>query len=52
MPAQSRKHWRHSNVVFRNLGDQISLTTVKDLVGSMPDRLKSVIINEGDTVLY
>ena len=22
VPAQSRKHWRHSNVVFRNLRDQ------------------------------
>ena len=22
MPAQSRRHWRHSNVVSRNLGDQ------------------------------
>jgi len=30
----------------------ISLTTVQNLIGSMPDRLKAVIKNKGDTVLY
>ena len=36
-----RKSWR-----------SISLTTLQNLIGSMPDRLKAVIRNIGDTVLY
>jgi len=30
----------------------ISLSTVQNLIGSIPDRLKAVIRNKGDTVLY
>jgi len=52
MPAQSRRHWQHSNVVLGNLGYQFLWPLEKNLIGSMPDRLKAVIRNKGHSVLY
>ena len=55
MPAKSHKHWRHSNVLcqaLRKSWGSIYLTTVQNLIGSMPDRLKGVIRNKGYTIPY
>ena len=37
MPAQSHRHWRHSNVVFKKSRRSICFTTLQNLIGLMPE---------------